>query len=242
VVWLPTWGSPAFGDVAAQRVAAAHGHIQYNAATWGGVQIPLTFDLPPESAVAAGTAESLADYELAAWRLERFVGKLHLKCLESRFTVVQDQNVIYEPLFVAASLIVRRVDSAGNALASTNFDTVNNQLAQNIRDPFVWRRTWVLEEGKTYVNLDANESQERSSWPETNSAYGSVMDGPHIDTKSKRFIGPEERLFFEITTAPVNWDADPNGASVFSADTYYVLDYRMVGNPAKASNRRNASR
>lgn len=69
------------------------------------------------------------------------------------------------------------------------------------------------------------------------------MDGPHIESKSGRFIGEDERLFFGINAMPL---ADGGaGFEPRKLDTNvavdYLLDFRLVGALRKASNRHSTS-
>lgn len=74
-------------------------------------------------------------------------------------------------------------------------------------------------------------------YPDNNQNMGSVMDGPHVDAKSQRRVGNEERLFL-IADAMV---AVAGGGGSFSVQ--WFADLRPVGSILKmAGNRRNASR
>lgn len=246
VVWLPTWGSVANQDQ--PRNAGTSGALALVAGTNNsveGVQLPITYDLPTQSELAAGTAPSLADFTLNSYKLKRFVGKLHLCCSES-FRTDGNDDFDHQGVFVTASLIVRRVDSAGQALANANFDDVDNANVDNITDPFIWRRSWVLAAqpstfGANAVDGLTYEENTLSAWPKTNAEYGSALDGPHIDTKGARIVGPEERLFFEITARPFNFGTPVVGIT-YTFTVLYVFDYRLLAVPMRSTNRRNASR
>lgn len=246
VVWLPAWGSAA--GQGNPRCAAAHGTFGVIAGVGtdiAGVQIPLTFDAPTQSEITAGTAPSLADFTQNGYKLKRFVGKIHLLCSRGERTIGQGDFSTINVL-VVASLMVRRVDSAGVALAS-NPDDLDNTNVNNIMDPYVWRRSWMLgghQKGETQTTAVPgliNTFEYYARHPGSNSEYGSVMDGPHIDTKVQRIVGPEERLFFEIWGRPYDWADEDNNNSYFW-DIQYVLDSRIVAVPMRATNRRNASR
>lgn len=221
-----------------QRSSMAHGTISFNNVISGGVEIPLAWDVPTEAEVVAGTAPSLSDWNQQGWRLRRFVGKLHLRLIDS--TTNDGQVYLDSDAVVTASLIVRRVDSTGNALAAANFSEIENDLANNIRDPFIWRRSWVLNNQESFTDANGDTTYP-GRFPDCNSKYGSALDGPHIDQKTNRVISNEERLFMDITATWGYWDLDPDQYN-YNCELRYYLDYRMIGSTMRSTNRRNASR
>lgn len=65
------------------------------------------------------------------------------------------------------------------------------------REPWVWRRTWLLGNRLSNYQLSAGVglTPAESNHPASNGEYGSVMDGPHIDSKVGRRVGSDERAF-----------------------------------------------
>lgn len=78
-------------------------------------------------------------------------------------------------------------------------------------------------------------------FPKTNAHYGSVADGPHVDQKTNRRIGPEQRMFLHFATKglPIQ---PPGGDLPATGKVIGVYDLRFVGSMLRASNRRNAAR
>jgi len=85
---------------------------------------------------------------------------------------------------VAAAIFVAQVDNDGQLLNTAAWDPFDDDAAQK---PWMWRRAWHLgaqDSGPNYYQ-----------WPLTNAEYGSLREATHVDVKSKRVVGYENRLF-----------------------------------------------
>lgn len=203
------------------------------------IETELTFDQPAERGVTELglvnplliDAMTMADWQGTAWRLRRCVGKMFAGAS------LEDQQVTGPPaVLFTAGLIVRtiEVDSGLSPLPVGDRDPKN---LSNIRDPWIWRRQWVLS--TTTPGLAAGVTDVLEQFPRTTANYGSVQDGPHVDAKTNRVIGPQERLFLTLngTILPL-----PTVTTVGRCEIHGYFDYRLLGTTFKASNRRNASR
>jgi len=211
--------------------APASGHLQViipggpgNAHT--EVQ-PIVADTPLNPALA-GATNSLADLEQSAYRLRRIVGKIFIGAQQAEGVGGSTANML-----VTAGLIVLRVDSTGAPLNTITEDYSVNNLA-NIADPWIWRRSWVL------TNIpQAVLSPGTPIAYEYNTAAGSVADGPHVDAKTARIVGPEERLFLAVTGMSI--DGNPNDQ--LNNRVFVDYDLRVLASMRSSQgNRRNASR
>lgn len=228
VQWmLPLGTDPASGDEFPQWPAA-----QYDCGLTIVGRDPttvvqaLTWDYPPEESILANQIVSLADLESSAWRLRRIVGKIFVGCSTPGLA----------PAFaVTVGFIVLKVnEDDGTPLRAADTTAYAPDTVSANRDPWIWRRAWVLGHGPVtggVYNAGIN------SLPNDNTKYGSVADGPHIDAKTNRRIGPEERLFMVLTAR--NWC---NPSEQGNNEMFWYLDYRLLGSTMKASNRGNASR
>jgi len=226
VAWLPV-----FGDAQDPLDEKSIG-IRFALTLSSGIEVdavPLTWDGSRSSEaeqIAGGDFDSLADFVNGnAYRLRRIVGKFFCS-----FGTIGTSNV--QCAQVAAGLIVCRTDSNGNVV--TDLNTTNPLAQDSADDPWIWRRTWLL----SHPGYDYNVPFAR--FPATNTAYGSVADGPHIDQKTARVIGPDERLvaMFAARALQTTGAAAPT-ATVISG----YLDYRLLGSMrTNVGNRRNASR
>jgi len=178
--------------------------------------------------LAAGV--TLADVESSGYRLRRIVGKIWVGARQV------DENV--PPAFICtAAFIVLRVDpTSGLPLAIPG-----NYYAGSIRqsgDPWIWRRSWVVGNfAATNASggfANGSSFNGGSNW----GTVGGVADGPHVDQKTARVVGPEERLFLTLNTTILE-QGDPQ----LTGSVRYVWDLRVLGSMRSTTgNRRNASR
>jgi len=223
VVWLPPTNANSFGGLNTNG-------IQIFAVNTSGVapkatgEIPLVIDsqddpLAPET--------SLADVENSGYRLRRIVGKIWVQCQGS------DENTAGFGL-VTAGLIVRRsnpADGQSFAILTSNENLISTQEIGNYGDPWIWRRSWLI--GNPLV------ADPEFGFVFNNYGHGpSAVDGPHVDQKTARIVGPEERLFLDVT---VHQNTEDQGEIPI---VWTVLaDLRVLASMRTSSgNRRNASR
>lgn len=190
--------------------------------------VPINADIPTAEFQTGGLAvTSLADIESSGYRLRRVVGKLWVSLFQNATAIGDIPQVM-----VTAGLIVLRVDQAGIPLAVAA--TTQQYSPANINswaDPWMWRRSWMLSNfaEATAVGLPL--------FPDTNTNAPGTFDGPHVDAKVARRIGPEERLFL-VADAMVVKAGDGGSAHVSIQG-----DLRCVASVLNmAGNRRNASR
>lgn len=230
VVWLPTipFANPEQQEVgpfiSGSIIVPGNGGIVSDL-------IGLTFDFPPEMAPTADFT-SLSDFEGSAYRLRRIVGKCFVSATQEAPAGGQPNSRPGGILVCAAFIVLRVNEETGNPLAASN-DQYNPLNNDNIRDPWIWRRSWLLSNG---LGAGADQPQ-YGEFPFSNVEYGSVWDGPHIDQKTARVISNEERLFFVLGASTLN------SVHTENAHVHYVLDYRLLASMRKQQgNRRNASR
>lgn len=191
-------------------------------------EIPLVID---DTRDPTAPGDSLSDIENSGYRLRRIVGKIFCVTLQ----VDADTAGI---ILVTAGIIVRRTDIATGTSTALAADATGALIApgeiQNNADPWIWRRTWLLCNNLAQApgNFAAN------LLPESNVEYGSAVDGPHVDQKTARVIGPEERLFLDVSSTVVT-----PGGGVIPLTTQVWTDLRVLGSMrTSVGNRRNASR
>lgn len=184
----------------------------------------------PASLAFAGSLTSLSDLESSGYRLRRLVGKIFCSADQVPGTA---QTPNWTNVLVTAGFIVLRTTQAGAPLSNLG-DYAVNALA-GIGDPWIWRRTWLL--GNNAARLAQNITT--AFQPETNTNLGSALDGPHLDQKTARVIGPEERLFFVASA-----QAELGFGNLNITNTVRLVgDVRVLASMRTSSgNRRNASR
>lgn len=209
--------------------------------------LPLTFDQGQEDNLAAVGQKTLADLMSSAWRLRRMItnvfGTYNLTG-EGALDVVANQP---KGAAFAVGTMVLAADATGTPLQ------IPDPLLQgNYDDPWIWRRVWVLgQDMKLRRNsagaleggpatggavLDVDSAFGHFPWSTTD--YGYLAGGAHIDQKTNRVIGPEQRLFMIFSTKALSLN------TVFTVDASITgfLEYRLLGGLQRSSNRRNASR
>lgn len=228
------------------------------------VEIPLTFDYTQEEQVAGAGTLSLSDLQNESWRVRRIVGKFFASFSPDG----GDDQDETSPLcaLVGAAFIVKLAGDNGvgakeNSPLAANDNTdpwiwrrawilgqaFSQTLVPNGNDgpspdpdyaPTGPVGTGSTGRGEPFTQPDP-ATLAAVSFPQTTAHYGSVADGPHIDAKTNRIIGPEQRLFFVAAA-----QAFPIGSSDYHNPGVVrcYLDYRLLGSLMRATNRRNASR
>lgn len=177
---------------------------------------------------------SLADIEQTGYRLRRIVGKLSFSVQQGAAQVAADPTLFH----ITAGFIIRRTQDDGTSFASlsTNGSDIRVSSLDAQMDPWIWRRSWNLtDKGQLGAPTDINSL----SFPSSNDQYGGGnLDGPHVDAKTARVVGPEERLFLSVTVEGVNGSSQAAPGAIL-----LIGDLRVLGSmKTSTGNRRNASR
>jgi len=197
-------------------------------------EIPLVIDNPADPLTSADV--TLSDMFNSGYRLRRIVGKIWVFVQQ----IAEDtpRNIV-----VTAGIIVRRVDQADASLSLAASSAgapaiINPGQIENTPDPWIWRRSWFLTNN---LSTAASGSLGLSELPESNLEMGSVADGPHVDQKTARIVGPEERLFLDVSVrSNLTGEASQDELAV---STLVICDLRILASMrASSGNRRNASR
>lgn len=240
VVWIPNTPENSVDSAGASTWSILS--LAITAATGGGpsftAELPLVLDGSQSSANTAGN--TLADIESSGYRLRRVVGQVFV-------FMAQSGQVDTEQLYgVSVGLMVRRTGNtgggsfaAGSTTAAISPDDIDNSM-----DPWIFKRSWILSDGPISTSLSGGLSNgyfdtRSGRGPTTN--YGqnasSLRDGPFIDQKTARIVGPEERLFLDVSATPLII----SGTTTTSVVLFTNL--RVLGSMRQnIGNRRNASR
>lgn len=231
VVWLPP--EPANSIVSSPETGwGSIPILQISGATpTANVEVPIVIDQPADP-----TTSSLSDIENSGYRLRRIVGKIFI------YGDTLDTLSGVALAGVTAGLIVRRVDQAGVSLAAqTGLDqsACSPSMLENWSDPWIWRRSWNIINPQFFTGIDGAANFQGAVW--NNLQLSGNSDGPHVDQKTARVIGPEERLFLDISATTLLGTNDPQNDEPFNIEAFF--DLRVLGTMMMSSgNRRNASR
>jgi len=234
--WFPSASEDAVFDD--QQLASFQGTLEAGAATAGAITVffPVTVDEPQETAI--GTAQQLNDVLGQEYALRRIVGKIHIWWASTANGATSGD--LYSAQ-IAAGFFIARASSQDAALPEgatsggssgsdpETFNSYSPLAAQTIREPWIWRRTWIL--GNPPATEGGALQQIQGIVPTSTMMYNSVADGPHIDAKTRRRVRQDERLWFALSGRMV----DGGGGSVFQ-NFNYILDVRMFGALRRARN------
>lgn len=208
------------------------------------VVIGLTWDYPTEVEEGFDTLPSLADFQGSEYQLERIVGKFF-----ARLNTNANQTTfqIGDTALVAAGFIVLKVDEkTGAPLRSTDLNEYSPLISENISDPWIWRRVWVLSTQQVIQGTDNGSTVATPfGFPMSTAGYGDLESGPHIDARSVRRVRKEERVFLVVQAMQLGDKLCPQvplAEGGHSSQIEFLLDYRMLGRLVKASARGNTSR
>lgn len=195
--WFPTlgtsWGGGSFWDAS---FSGGTGTVQDNRGDGPNQNVfPVTRDFTQfQTTGQALTGPSLRDVtEGQTWRLNRIVGQLHVSVQESNTAI---GNTTWPKVQIAAGFFVARAADSDQSLPDLTFDEIDPFWVNNIQNSWIWRRSWIL--GRP---LASNVGF--AAVPCSNNEMGD-MSGPFIDSKMKRLIQREHRLWFVI--GAIGWD------------------------------------
>lgn len=251
--WFPNIGQAIDNDLFPnEHVAGRTFGIVLDSHRIETVILPLTFDVPFEGDSVTPDVYNLADILGSEYVLQRIVGKCYMSRLSTIASNGRDGN---PAILCAAGFFVARAGDThtasgenqpiGSTTEAEKRENYSPLETDTIREPWIWRRTWILgnsgagvvnnpQLGGTSTNAPADLA-EVGNYPSSTAHFGSVMDGPHIDSRVKRRISQDDRLWFavSVTTWPL---ASP---LVFLGNTLLLngyLDYRIFGSLRKAKN------
>lgn len=236
--WFPTPGTEANDSILSAGLSSAI-IVPATGAVVTGV-FPLTFDEPTEGG-DVGLGTPLVSILGDEYFLRRIVGKFN-GYINPTGTVGSDIAQSTPAVLCTAGFFVARAGDFqdGNALPIGGHLTRDYSPDQpnTIREPWIWRRQWLLADA-----FQAKEQARGGGWvsahqfaaalPFSTAEYGSVLDGPHIDAKTRRRVSSDDRLWFAVDCKNF-----PLGAAFNIGVTFrFHLDYRIFGSLRKARNR-----
>lgn len=245
LTWFPTLGT---GNIVLDS-DPPHREILLNVANNGGsniITVPLTFDQPQQGRGAITTEQTpLDDFIGSEYIIERIVGNQYYNLATDG---VRSAVNLGRAILVTAGVFVARADDldpnspAGGAILAEELRNYSPSSVENIREPWMFRRTWLLGAGPTGLfgvtgelfssNAAAGEIRTLTAYPSSNVYYGTAVGGPHVDIKSARRVRQDERLWW-VTTAQ-NF---PTGTATVGTFTVVgMFDYRILGQLVKARN------
>lgn len=206
----------------------------------------LTFDEPRTDDALGASDASLADVIGSEYVLQRIVGKFFANRAAALTLVGGTERDDQPAVLLSAGFFVARANDAGSgggiespigsASAAELRDNYSPLDLDTTREPWIWRRSWMLGSaagaGAIEVGAGTLASAARA-FPPSTALCGSVADGPHIDSKVKRRVAQDQRLWFIVAAVP--WPI-PTVVDTGTLAVQGYLDYRIFGSLRKARN------
>lgn len=200
--------------------------------------VPLTTDEPQEPDEQSTDTHGMGAFINNEYIISRIVGQLFV----SRDSLASSPGGIisWPAIHICAGVFVARAADGQSALtdavpagwtAAEAGRLYSPSETQNIREPWMWRRSWILGLGVTNPT-EASETivSAFSTFPMNNTLYPNMSDH-RVDIKSKRRVRLDERLWLVVTAMPVT-NALGNAQSFVEV----TADLRIFGNIVKAKN------
>lgn len=192
---------------------------------------PLTFDYTNNGPPAATT--SLRDVvEGQDWLCQRIVGKFNAVYAYGN----SDPSVDWIAVKVALGIFVARSKDLAEAQPDLDPEEMDPFAAANIQDSWMFRRTWILQNCASSYYTNPLGGPGNIQFPATIASYGSVLDGPHIDVKSKRRIDREHRLWAVVAVRGFGLGFTDTLEDPQVGSLHFHFDYRIHGVMRKGRN------
>jgi len=243
--WFPLLGTPETGQPSALTFQLAVDTAINGDATVG--IIPITYDYPQEGQALQSEVDTLSEIVGNEYIIKRILGNV-VVTNDSRwngtlFSGAADAILVTAGFFVARAGSDTQGPLGADAPIGYGADTTSSDLEQyspgcaaTAREPWMWRRTWVLGNAKRWqlaitAGGNTNNGVPFAAAPASN-VEGSHGHGTSIDIKSRRRVRLDERLFFAVEARNL-----PLGVnSTLSSSAYVALTIRMFGSLVKARN------
>lgn len=240
--WFPNRGS-AIGELPEENYGGLQFTITPNptGAITTGI-LPVTFDSPFEGDNTSTGVDSLADIVGSEYVLKRIVGSLFISRTAGSDT---DSTTASIAALVTCGFFVARANDGdvgggadtpiGSATEAERRDNYSPIDTDTIREPWIWRRTWVLGAAGRAQRF-ANQAFTNAfvgNYPASTALYGDLMSGPFFDSRVKRRVAQDDRLWFVVSSANYPLGSSATGGTT-SPELEGTLEYRIFGQLRKA--------
>lgn len=233
VVWLPCTNTFSTDPGLRTTWQVTNGPLDTTAPGNGAtLELPVVQDFTDK--LPTDAEASLADMESTGYRLRRIVGKVYVFLSQPGPGLSGHSAVVG----VTAGLIIRSVATATGASMASAFGQANVDDLDNSMDPWIWRRSWLLGISDT-IAAGGLQFRDIPAQNFANQYPGGNSEGPHVDQKTARIVGNEERLFLNVTARTIFNSINPD----FTPSLVVMSELRALASMrVNQGNRRNASR
>lgn len=135
---------------------------------------------------------------------------------------------------VGAGFFVARAQDDDPTFPDLTFRDVDVLDSGNTQNPWIWRRTWILDNPANYIETETGHV---TVWDTSTNRELTDPQGPFFMTKSVRRIRREERLWF--TVGAIGWDGERpnvNAPQSVQPSVSVHLDLRIFGKMMRGKN------
>lgn len=169
------------------------------------------------------------------WLLKTLVGNVTVFCNNSvsngdPFAF----NARWVHVLVGCGFFVARAQDENPGFPDLTFNDTDVLNGNNIQNPWIWRRTWILDNPSNYFEFETGRT---SDWQTSSNRELTDPQGPFFQTKSVRRIRREERLWFAASA--IGWDGERisvSGADNLQSTVDIHLDLRIFGKMMRGKN------
>lgn len=202
-------------------------------ATAGDTQIiayPLTLD-ETQNVDNFQEGASLRDYvEGQDYLLQRVVGKVWGKL--GSYGSEENPSVREGILCIALAVLPNAPGTQSPDLDPAEY---NPLLARNAQQPWIWRRTWRLDDPNIWISSSAYTLfNGPTGWPSLTQQYTGMQEGGHLDAKVRRRITREHRLYIIAAMGCLQPDS---GSDPDPARWTFGYDLRVLGTMRRGKNK-----
>lgn len=211
-------------------------NVATNKATNGGADLAFGPVIPDYTVFNTGldTTRTLRDIASGQdWRLRSIVGQISLVVTNGGDTqVAWNSGSYWKYVQCCVAFFVARAQDGDQSLPDLTIDEMDPFIAANSRNPWIWRRTWLLANpfnSQAYTDATGGVSDFHDELY-SNRDFGSEGNGTVIRTKSVRRIKTEERLWYVLAACGWNFgQAEVNGTAGLQPGVGMHADLRVFG-------------
>lgn len=179
------------------------------------------------------TAHTLRDdVEGQDWILKRIVGRFMLNLVDG--VDIWTNGETWPQVLLTAGFFVARATDDDQEDPDLSPAELDPQANDNVRQPWIWRRTWLLQSPAA----GASGISRIGNFAKSTYDFGNSIEGGTIDTKIARRIRREERLWLSLSTMGYQNDTTSvTGNLVLQPMIAGLIDLRILGAMRRSNNR-----
>lgn len=194
--------------------------------TFARAIIPLTFDQPKSEAEITEDT-TLSELQGSAWALRRVVG--NIQCAWGWVNAAAGAPPQTPAVLVGAALAVIPWDEYSN----TPEADVNPLLAEDINEPWIWRKTCILGAQQINSAYSSNSTVNALLSFPVNTSFYPQSRFEYVDQRTMRTVSGDERLCLIVSAAQITPAPEPTDEPT----VFGYFDYRLLGALRRRRNR-----